>query len=147
MAQNGGAQFFEQQDWKKILDEVTNKFGRISGRQETEEEYYARVREELLTVKETLEQNLNKKVKGICWPGGGVNTKVVDIAKDIGYQYFTLPSRWKRNAAPAGYEELIGRVGTPRDITVKGRKVRSMSEADLLWYLKCFKQDSMWGKQ
>ncbi len=144
---NGGPQFFEQHNWKKLLDEITKSFGTIPGKQETEDEYYARVREELVTVKEVLEANLHKKVQGICWPGGGVNTKVVDIAKNIGYKYFTLPNRWKRNSAPAGYEDLLVRVGTPRHIIVKGRHLRPMKEADILWYLRSLKNDSAWGRQ
>ena len=63
---------------KKLLD----KF-------ETEQEYQQRIRNELLKSKELIEQQLNKNVDFLCWPGGGQNDATFKIAYAVGYRSTT----------------------------------------------------------
>lgn len=130
---HGGTEFFQADpNWRRPLREIVDRFGELPGRHERDEEYLERVRCELRTVKEKLERELQKSVKGICWPGGGVSPGVVEIARTLGYEYFTMPSRWHLGNCPPEYSHFLARTGLPRFITVHGRRLRPMSETDIL---------------
>ena len=126
--------FFEQENWKEILTEVVSN-EQIDGAYETEEEYTRRVRNELLSSKKILEEGLGHKVEGICWPGGGIKEEVVEIAKSVGYKYFTLPSKWKK-APNFAFKEMIPRIGPLSKITIKGVVLGAPSKLDFRLYLK-----------
>ena len=126
--------FFEQENWKEILNEVVSN-EQIDGVYEPEEEYTRRVRNELLSSKKKLEEGLGHEVEGICWPGGGIKEEVVEIAKSVGYKYFTLPSKWKK-APNLAYKEMIPRIGPLSKVNIKGVDLGVPSKLDFSLYLK-----------
>lgn len=60
----------------------------VSGRWETQEAYRMRVSGDLWLSKYLLEQNLHIKVASLCFPYGAYNSAVIDIARELGYEYF-----------------------------------------------------------
>ena len=117
VADNGRDSFFADPNWRTELErrfpDLTDS-SCIPGYYETEEEYRARVRDELLSSKEIIEGRLNKKVEFFAWPGGGVNEVAAEIAREVGYKSWTLSS-WqepsKRNAPfadPEGVKRITG---------------------------------------
>jgi len=144
---HGGRDFFSQEpNYKSILLDIAGKFGVLPGHYETDQERYERVCTELRTVKTSLEKNLDKEIFGICWPGGGVTEKVADAAKEMGYRYFTMPSRWKKNNCPESCKNMLPRFGTPRFISVHGKNIKAMRAADLSLYLWCLKNPTEFRK-
>lgn len=57
-------------------------------RLETEEEYRVRVQQDLLKAKNILTEKLSNESQLLCFPYGAYNSTVIDIAKDIGIEYF-----------------------------------------------------------
>jgi len=55
------------------------------GRYETDEELEARIEDELMTSKATLEAILNKQIIGLVWPGGGCSLLATKKARQAGY--------------------------------------------------------------
>jgi len=55
------------------------------GRYETEGEWEARVEDELMASKTTLEAILNKQIIGLVWPGGGCSLLAMKKARQAGY--------------------------------------------------------------
>jgi peptidoglycan/xylan/chitin deacetylase (PgdA/CDA1 family) len=85
---NGNKDFFKQPNWKKLLFKEAQKFKRnnkLSDRFETDDEYINRIKIELGKSKQIIEANLNKKVRFLCWPGGGQNQKTFEVAYQVGY--------------------------------------------------------------
>ncbi len=85
---NGNEEFFKRPAWKKLLFKEIQKFKRnnkLSDRFETDEEYLNRIKMELEKSKQIIENNLNKKVRFLCWPGGGQTQKTFEIAYQVGY--------------------------------------------------------------
>ncbi len=88
------------------------------GRMESDDEFEARLREELGSTKEYLEHLLCKPCEYFCWPGGGKQALSLRIAyEELGYrmttthQYHTpnrkgRPSRWLYRISP-GYSLTI----------------------------------------
>ena len=100
---HGGEAFFAASDWRKPLQKVVDDYHQTqgdSGRFETDKEYRGRLRHELSESKHILENNLNKVVNFLCWPGGGYNDTSVELSTEVGYLASTLSSRHrgKRNA-------------------------------------------------
>jgi peptidoglycan/xylan/chitin deacetylase (PgdA/CDA1 family) len=86
--EKGGKDFFQLKNWRKELFEVAKGYkeeNQVNERFETEEEYESRVYYELKKSKEIIEDNLNKDVKFLCWPGGAVTDRALKMALDIGY--------------------------------------------------------------
>ena len=93
VSSNGGVPFFNRPDWKQqllVLADEYKKRHSANGRLETEAEYLSRVREELAESKRLIEKNLAKKVDFLCWPGGGQNNTLHDIAWEQGYLASTV---------------------------------------------------------
>lgn len=118
----GNEGFFKKKDWKRELDEVADKYiaeNKLNDRYETGEEKRARIEDELSTSKEMLEKELNKEVTCLCWPGGGVDEDLFEMAKKIGFKRFTRPSAWKGDQDPK-FAAMIERTGSSSKIMFKG---------------------------
>ena len=85
---NGNEEFFNQKDWKKQLETVANNLKskyKVVTKYESNNEYLARIKHELAFTKKEIEQNLNKEVNFICWPGGSATKEGMKIATELGY--------------------------------------------------------------
>jgi peptidoglycan/xylan/chitin deacetylase (PgdA/CDA1 family) len=71
--------------------------GELSGCKESDSDYAARVRWELAESKRILEGLTGKPVNFLCWPGGGLSATAEEVAADVGYQAWTLPSSFAGN--------------------------------------------------
>jgi peptidoglycan/xylan/chitin deacetylase (PgdA/CDA1 family) len=118
---------FWGQNWDKY--KLQTDFRRLSreekvgGSWETDAEYLNRVHWELKVSRECIQEQLNKRVDFICWPGGGYNDTVLRIAREIGYKASTLSSRdesTKRNV-PGADPTLVKRIGSTARRTWRGR--------------------------
>lgn len=117
VANNGEDDFFSKSDWKQILinkhSEVVDKY-KSDSRYETDEERRKRTLNELSQSKKILEENLNKNIDFICWPGGGYDQLTLDAAREAGYKSWTLGSSDKsdfRNV-PGSNAENVKRIGS-----------------------------------
>jgi len=84
----GNRTFFESPDWKKKLFNIASNYiskNKLKGEMESEKQYEQRIYYELAESKKQIEDNLEKQVKFLCWPGGGCNSFTLQIAKNIGY--------------------------------------------------------------
>ncbi len=145
---HGGKDFFSAEPaWREQLMAIAGKFGTIPGRYETDAERKDRVRTELSVIKQVLEKNLDKEVRGLCWPGGGVTEQVVRTAMSLGYKYYTKPHRWHVGPCPEICRDFLWRIGSPRTIDVYGKTLKSMSFTDLKLYLWMRKRENFFRKQ
>lgn len=90
--ENGGKLFFGNADWQNILYQKVEEFranNEIIDRVETENEYYERIKHELTSSKNILENRLKKKVDFLCWPGGSGTKVGIELSKIIGYKMTT----------------------------------------------------------
>jgi len=114
------------------------------GTYESEQDYEARVRGELMESKAIIEHRLNKTVEFLCWPGGGVNDAAKRMAVEAGYKSWTLPSSEqldKRNM-PGENPKEIKRLPALRDVTFYNRKWGVGSER--LVYLEMLSHQESW---
>ena len=124
----GGRAFCEGPRWRDSLAQQMRELGignPFPGHYETDADRESRIRHELSTSKQVLEQNLGKQVDYICWPGGGNDATVRRIASEVGYKAWTLGSREfvnKRNVANTD-PTSIRRMGGGSEIRVRGRPV------------------------
>jgi hypothetical protein len=123
---NGGPSFFEQTNWRSgLLDHIKKRFdgGLIPGVFEAEDERFERIKAELECSKRLIEQNLDKEVDYICWPGGANDELVQKTALHVGYRSWTLDSRskLKKRNRPGQDPVSIKRMGTTNQVTLKGR--------------------------
>lgn len=89
---NGGAQFFQNPEWRsKLFDKVVELNGsdRLGGNAETDEEHYARIKGELEHSKTTLEQIIGREVIMLCWPGGSGSKEGERAVKEVRYKIST----------------------------------------------------------
>ena len=74
VSNHGGKDFFKQNNFHKNLNiyhqDLLTRY-KHKERLETESEYFDRIYHELTYSKNCIEEQLNKKVEYICWPGGG----------------------------------------------------------------------------
>lgn len=92
--QHGGRHFFKKQDWQDQLRAESVNFRQgveLHHSKESQEDYLARIEFELAQSKKVIEENLQKKVDYLCWPGGGYNEQVREIALSL-YKGMTLSS-------------------------------------------------------
>jgi len=81
---------YAEGNWEKPAL-VARVFLAEEGRNETEEEYRARIYEDLRRSKEILEQGLGVHVDVFSVPYGWKNEEVVEVAREIGFEYiFTI---------------------------------------------------------
>jgi hypothetical protein len=71
------------------------KEGRIITRTESEAEYDRRVTAEIVVSKKTIEANLSKTVKYLCWPHGDNNERLHELALASGFEATTTGSKQK----------------------------------------------------
>ncbi len=138
---HGNADFFKNQDWKVKLDQIVRDYRekvrkKPNGRYETDSEYKDRITFELTESKRIIELNLKKKVEGICWPGGGVSEEVVQIARDVGYKYFTLPSKWKPEQVKGSYGDMIPRIGSMPVVSWRGYSLGYPTGRQFVWAIE-----------
>jgi len=117
---NSSARMTELRDW------VESRFGDtvFPGTYETEAEQEARIRTELTDSKRLIEQQLDKCVDFVCWPGGGNDKNVQACARDAGYKSWTLGSQdqsTKRNL-PGEDPISIKRMSTDNRVAI-GSKI------------------------
>ena len=90
---NGDDKFFLKRDWKDILDKEVLEYKKnniIASKYESKSDYEQRVFDELISSKKILEEKLNREVLCLCWPGGSATKEGMKIARNIGYQLFTI---------------------------------------------------------
>jgi peptidoglycan/xylan/chitin deacetylase (PgdA/CDA1 family) len=143
---NRGGEAFFKGAWRDTL------FARAAGykaqhalqeRYETDEENEARIRFELRRSKELIEQRLNKPVKFLCWPGGGISPAALRIAEEEGYEGSTYTSREARiHPLPgkhAGGHIRVGRIGASLyGSSGTGRKSRTVYLSGPLFILSLY---------
>jgi peptidoglycan/xylan/chitin deacetylase (PgdA/CDA1 family) len=139
--EKGGLAFFQQDSWRielqKLHTKLFNKY-KNEVRYETDSEYKKRVYYELQTSKKIIEENLEKQVKYICWPGGGYNTQVISLAKKVGYKAWTLSSKDQsnfRNVSGAN-PQTVKRIGSSVKQRWKGKDLGYTNGAEFLYTIK-----------
>jgi len=85
VAAKGGAGFFRASGWRERLLGVAAEYGDRGDRVETEEDYRARVKAELVESKRAIEGALGTTVNFLCWPGGAYTELTRRIAEEAGY--------------------------------------------------------------
>jgi hypothetical protein len=142
VADQGGVEFFDREDWRAALHAVADRHrGRMgpetaAGRLESEDEYLARVRHELSESKRVLERNLEKKIDALCWPGGSMTDQSLEIARSIGYKRFTLPGAWPVARAAGRYADLCPRMGSGNQMRWRGRALGACTTREFLWFIE-----------
>jgi hypothetical protein len=61
----------------------------------------------------------------------------VQIAKECGYRYFTLPSAWREAQHTGYFKEMIPRIGSLTRVAVKGKDLGYPSKTDFKYHLRC----------
>jgi hypothetical protein len=96
-----------------LLDGLIGR--KLKGWYESAEEQRLRIFGELRTARDILEEKLTKRVRFLSWPGGGVSELGRELAREAGYDSWTLsswdrPSQRNRPGVPAeGIKRLSGR--------------------------------------
>ena len=122
---SGGAAFFEEPGWREELMEIVREHGSSGGRLETESEYAARVRRELVESRRIIAEALGAKVEFLCWPGGGRSPAALRMAEEAGYLATTthFENRSKRNVHGQNPREL-SRIGPGSPWSWRGRVIK-----------------------
>jgi len=99
VSEHGGAPFFERDRWRDELEKIVRAHPPTEDRLETEQEYEARIREELAGSKQIIEKALDTSVDFLCWPGGDYNPAASRVAGEAGYLATTthFQDRTRRN--------------------------------------------------
>lgn len=119
--------FHATSDWQQTLNtEIQGWFGgALPGHYESDEDHSRRVHDELAVSKALIEKNLNKTVDFICWPGGGNEPLVHELAKQVGYKSWTLGSQEKsdfRNV-PNSHPGHIKRIGSSNAVHLRSKRL------------------------
>jgi peptidoglycan/xylan/chitin deacetylase (PgdA/CDA1 family) len=117
IAEQGGREFFEREDWRGALFRrftFLDGTAGVPGRYESEDERRARVLHELRASRRIIEKRLAKPVRFLAWPGGGVDPTAVQLAREAGYLGWTLSSwqepkkRNRRGTDPSAIKRISG---------------------------------------
>ena len=124
----GGAEFFRQDGWRGVIEAKfceTRPGNSFPGRFETDSQHYERVLNELALSRELLEDRLGKVVKFLCWPGGGINQELKELARQVGYVSWTQPSRQRRHRSnvPGADPTEVKRISGESIVHFRGRKL------------------------
>jgi peptidoglycan/xylan/chitin deacetylase (PgdA/CDA1 family) len=120
----GGREFFKRSTWRETLRATASDALRSSGsigRFETAGEYRDRLVFELGESKRTIEENLKKQVKFVCWPGGAYTLEAEQVAKDLGYYAAVVNPK---NLFEKHKIEILERVYPPTIQVPEGNRVR-----------------------
>lgn len=144
----GGAAFFQNADWRKQLRSLAaaSSGSAPAGTYETPEQYYARSQKELTESKRLIEETLQKKVTCLCWPGGGVSEDVLRLAREAGYEHYTLPSAWQADRARGDYGDLIPRTGSGTVIRWGDKNIGIRTNAEFKWRIQAFNGSTLHKK-
>jgi len=91
VCKNGGHDFFQRENYRVTLYEQVELYRSNNSTQvsfESEINYHERIKHELLTSKVILEEKLDRKITFLCWPGGSATKVGMEIARDLGYNFF-----------------------------------------------------------
>jgi len=141
VSNNGGDDYFKRQDWKDSLKSLHNQLMvKFKSDQSYEggDEYRQRIFKELRDSKQILENNLNKEINFISWPGGGYNEEVLSLAEKAGYKSWTLGSKdkpWYRNRTGADYRQIKRVPSTTRQFFL-GKSLGYTTGQEFLVFLK-----------
>jgi len=157
---NGGSAFFDDPGWKDTLSGMAVSLQKEvdTGRHETQEEYEARVREELSGSKRIIEERLGKKVDFMCWPGGSGTDTGTRILREIGYLMsttandMTVAERTTLLNLPSQGSDRIARI--PAGLYWDGRRApdsRPVYDSGLTLYLSLMSYKKLngghvWGR-
>jgi len=139
VAEHGGVEFFRRRDWRAALHAVADRHReRVGpeaavGRLESDDDYLGRIRHELSESKRILEQNLEKTIDALCWPGGGVTDTVLETAREVGYRRFTLPSGSRAQLVEGNWSDLTPRGGGWTRIRYRGRDLGTPGAREFRW--------------
>jgi hypothetical protein len=131
--------FYSKKDWKEEFKQIVDVYRKdhgTTGIYETNEAYIERIKYELSKSKQIIENGLEHKINGLCWPGGGVTENVLRIAKETGYKYFILPSKWKNAKDSTIFSEMIPRISNLPRVRLKGKDLGYPSKNDFKYYLR-----------
>lgn len=117
VAERGGATFFEHAGWRDALFDLTTELMPPQGVEHTREDtdsFRTRLEYEIAESKRVIERELEKEVRILCWPGGGLCQESVELASEH-YAAVTMPSAWTGTEEIASHSDLlfIPRIGTP----------------------------------
>lgn len=110
---NGGVTFFNQADWRRILDRVYKEaaYGKDHGCFETRHQQRKAILENLLKSKNTLEEKLNKPIRHLCLPRGEGCRLTSDLSKEAGYSsIFWVTKNGRQKNQPGDPLDSIVRV-------------------------------------
>ncbi|MEO5789169.1 polysaccharide deacetylase family protein [Gelidibacter sp.] len=79
----------ELKDKALLIAKLNEMLNTYPGAYETDEEMEKRYRYELFESKRLLEENLNKDINFLCWPGGGYNELSLNLSIEAGYKAST----------------------------------------------------------
>jgi len=123
----GGRDFFQDPDWRTILDEKARALmtGGRDDRVETEEQRLTRLREEIPLARQELTDLLGHPVDFLCWPNGKYDDTCVEMAREAGFKAWTIRSsdRSTRRNVPGEAPEWIRRFAVSPWWFCRGRKV------------------------
>jgi peptidoglycan/xylan/chitin deacetylase (PgdA/CDA1 family) len=114
----------------KLNCEIVEKFQDNTGREETDEEFRNRLFVELSESKRIIEDQLNKKVSFLAWPGGAKNQVSQAAARAAGYLSVTAKGKPYNEVEDDPYH--IYRVGGWSGLRVFGRQ-SSLIERLFIW--------------
>ena len=136
-AKNNKKKFLELKDWKIKIREYANLLKKKYSKEtiyETEEDYRDRVYNELFNSKKIIEEKLEKRVDYICWPGGGYNNLVCEIAKEIGYKAWPISLKDNKNYKNRFNSDPQKIIRIPTYHRYKGRKGKKYGFANELFF-------------
>ncbi len=139
VSENGSADFFNRNDWREQLSTIAGKSPRAADSYETDAEFAARVRSELADSKRILEESLGRRVDYLCWPGGGMNQGLFDLAGELGYLATTslFQAEGRKNLYGEDPKE-INRTGCGAPWHWKGRLIHRTDPGFFLNILRLF---------
>jgi hypothetical protein len=125
VSDGGGAAFFGRPGWRKDLAGVAGAPRDAGGRYESQAEYEARVRTELMESRDKIEANLGRPVRFLCWPGGAYSQRTLEIAKEVGYLATTTHYEDPHRTNTFGQNPAeINRIGSGAPCVWRGRLFR-----------------------
>lgn len=145
--ENGGDNFFARDGWRSELERIATENPPSADSVETQEEFRERVMFELTESKRILTEGLGHSVDFLCWPGGGRNPEVIELAKKAGYLATTTHYQvMDRRNVPGQDPSEIGRVGSGSPWAWRGKLFRRTDPGFFISILEKFAggQNTVW---